>query len=184
MKLENSKIDLLIARHAEAESRLINADNLNLKIAQRLNQAETTSTYSPKLRMVLGIAAGIAAVAACLLGAVLLTIDRDEHLELTGNSTAKVILIESKAVADVRLLKPNAAASARVAIMSGNKNKTVVAALAQTSEHARCEVEIHDVAEELENAGGKATWIIISKPVDTLADNQISRDEIDILNML
>ncbi len=184
MKLENSKIDLLIARHAEAESRLINADNLNLKIAQRLNQAETTSTHSPKLRMVLGIAAGITAVAACLLGAVLLTIDRDEHIELTGGSTAKVVLIESKAVADVRLLKPHAATVAQVTIMSGNKNKTVITPLTQTREHARCEVEIHDVADELENAGGKATWIIISKPVNTLADNQISRDEIDILNML
>ncbi len=184
MKLENSQIDLLIARHAEAESRLINADNLNLKIAQRLNQAEATSTYSPKLRMVFRIAAGITAVAACLLGAVLLTIDRNEHIELTGNSTAKVILIEHKASADVRLLKPNAAVSARVTILSGSKNKTVVASLTQTHEHARCEVEIHDVAEELENAGGKATWIIISAPVNTLADNQISRDEIDILHML
>ncbi len=184
MKLENSQIDLLIARHAEAESRLINAANLNLKIAQRLNHAETTSTYSPKLRMVFRIAAGITAIAACLLGAVLLTIDRDEHIELTGNSTAKVILIESKAVADVSILKPNAASAARVTIMSGSKNKTVVAPLTQTPEHARCEVEIHDVAEELENTGGKATWIIISKPVNTLADNQVSRDEIDILHML
>ena len=182
MKLENSQIDLLIARHGEAESRLINADNLNLKIAQRLNQAETTSTYSPKLRMVFRIAAGITAIAACLLGAVLLTIDRNEHIELTGNSTAKVILIEHKAAAVVSLLKPNAA-TARVTIMSGSKNKTVIAPLAQTLEHARCEVEIHDVAEELENAGGKATWIIISKLVNTLANNQISRDEIDILNM-
>lgn len=184
MKLEDSKIDLLIARHAEAESRLINADNLNLKIAQRLNQAETTSTYSSKLRMVFGIAAGITAIAACLLGAVLLTIDRDEHLELTGNSTAKVILIERKAVADVSILQPNTAGIAQVTIMSGNKSKTVIAPLTQTREHARCEVEIHDLTEELENAGGKATWIIISKPVNTLADNQISRDEIDILNML
>ena len=184
MKLENSKIDLLIARHTEEESRLINAENLNRMIAQRLNQAETTSTYSLKLRMVLGIVAGITAVAACLLGAVLLTIDRNEHLELTGNSTAKVILIESNAVANVRILKPDTAAAAQVTIMSGNKSKTVIAPLSQTRGHARCEVEIHDLTEEIESAGGKATWIIISKPVNTLADSEISRDDIDILNML
>jgi hypothetical protein len=184
MNLENSKIDLLIARHAEKESRLINAENLNRMIAQRLNQAGTTSTYSLKLRMVLGIVAGITAVAACFLGAVLLTIDRNEHLELTGNSTAKVIIIESNAVADVRISKPDTAAAAQITILSGNKSKTVIAPFAQNRGHARCEVEIHDLTEEIENAGGKAAWIIISKPVDILADSEISRDDIDILNML
>lgn len=183
MNLENSKVDLLIARHTEEESRLINADDLNLKIAQRLNQAETASTYSLKLRMILGIAAGITAVAACLLGAVLLTIDRNEHLELTGNSTAKVIIFESNAVANVRILKPDTAA-AQVTIMSGNKSKTVIAPFAQNRGHARCEVEIHDLTGEMENTGGKATWIMISKPVDIMADSETSRDDIDIINML
>ena len=93
-------------------------------------------------------------------------------------------IIESNAVADVRIFKPDTAAATQVTIMSGNKSKIVIAPFAQNRGHARCEVEIHDLTGEMENTGGKAAWIIISKPVDILADSEISRDDIDIINML
>lgn len=183
VKMEHGEIDALLERHAEAEFGRIDCDRLHTTIVRRLDSAGVVCGRGGKRKLLFSIAGGIMAAAAVLLLVVLLPFGGKDRLELKGDQTAAVVIEESKGSAEVEISGANSAA-ATVLILSPTRGKATVDTSMRKGKYARCEVEIHDLNGHAMSDESKATWIIIRMPADTMANNGINRDEIDILNML
>ena len=172
MKDKNEQIDLLLDHNTTEQLETVDWDRLNAAISGRLDQARQRKTSGIGWPTVFKIAAGLVAVAAIVLVAVLVRTDIPTAVRFENGGSAVVEFVESKGSASIQI-QPIAAKS-QVSIDIGGSRREV----------AKCDIEIIDVKEELQKNGRRPAWIIIRMPEPALADNGTSRDEMDLMCLL
>jgi hypothetical protein len=169
MKEDRERIDRLLEKNAAEQLADVDWEQLNTAISGRLDQVGRVGVSTIRFPFVLKAAAGFAALAAVILIAVAVMTDEPSDLQLPKGSSAIVKLLEPAGSASV-VIEPRAA------------ERTVCVEIGRTGqEMAKCDVKIIDVNGDMEKNGGRAAWIIISKPEPVYADNGASRDLTDLL---
>lgn len=171
MKNENEKVDLLLEKNAIEQLANVDWDQLSATISTRLDKAGEAKPVAIKYPAVLKVAASLAAAAAVIVIAVALIMDKPSGLQLPEGRSAIV-----------KVLKP--AGSASVVIEQTAAGQRVFVEIGRAGQElAKCEVEIIDVNGDIDKGGGRAAWIIISRPEPIYADNGVSRDMTDIISL-
>jgi hypothetical protein len=171
MKDQNEKVDLLLEKNAAEQLGGIDWEQLNTAISSRLDQVGQVKAPSIKYPILLKAAAGLAAAAAVILIALPVVIDRPSGLQLPNGRSAIV-----------KVLEP--AGSASVVIERIAAKQSVFIEIGQAGQKlAKCDVEIIDLNGDAPENGGRAAWIIISRPEPIYADNGTSRDMTDIISL-
>lgn len=169
MKDRKEKIDLLFGKNAAEQLSGVDWDGLNAAISRRLDEAEARKSSTRKHRSVFKIAAGIAAAAAVVFIAVMISTEKPTDLQLEEGSRAVVKFIESKGTALVEI--KGAGSKSQVTVDIGSSQLKV----------ARCDIKIMDLNGDLKERDSQTAWIIISRPERVLADNGINRDVMSMI---
>ena len=169
MKSEKEKIDLLFGKKAAEQLSGVDWDALNTAISRRLDEVEGRKTSALKYRRVFKIAAGVAAAAAVVFIAVMVSTEKPTDLQLEKDRRAMVKFVESKGTALVEIHGVSANSQVWVDVGGGERKA------------ARCDIEIIDLNGGLKKEREQAAWIIISRPKRVLADNGINRDVISMI---
>jgi hypothetical protein len=170
MKEDRERIDRLLEKNAAEQLADVDWERLNTAISGRLGQVGRLGVSTIRFPVVLKAAAGLAAAAVILIAVAVIT-DGPSDLQLPKGSSAIVKVLEPAGSASVVIEQAAGKHSAFVEI--GRTGK----------EMAKCDVKIIDVNGDAEERGGRAAWIMISRPEPVYADNGVSKDMTDIISL-
>ncbi len=182
MKNEKEKIDVLLDQNAAEQLAGVDWDRLSSAISRRLDQVD--GTFGRRYRGIFKVAAGLAAAAAIVFIVVMVKTN-EGGIELADGEKAAVKFIETKGTAEIVMKSSASRSLARVSIMPAMKRGVAIVKMEPAAKSiARCNVEILEPDEVLRDRDAEGSWIIISRPRPVVADNGISKDEIDLICML
>ncbi len=164
MKEKAEKIDIVLEQNAEEQLAQVDWEKLNAAISSRLEQAQSRKASATNYPRIAKIAAAILATAAVVFIAVILRIDKPADLQLEEGRRAVVKFIESRGKALVEIKQWSS--RGRAVVQIGRSDALV----------AKTNVEMLDANGGLKDGSGRATWIIISRPVPVYADNGVNND--------
>ena len=171
MKHDKENIDLLLEQNASEQLAKVDWQALNAAISSRLDQTSRTKTFASRIPTAFKIAAGLAAAAAIILVAVIITVDTSDDLRLENGQRAVVRFVETAGTASVEI--GHTPIKSEVFVHLGPAPTT----------SAKCEVQIIDAEDERQKNGTRAAWIIISRPTPVFADNGAAKDMKDLISM-
>ena len=182
MKNEKEKIDVLLDQNAAEQLAGVDWNGLNSAISRRLDQVD--GTLGRRYRGIFKVAAGLVAAAAIVLIVVMVRINRG-GIELADGEKAAVKFVETKGTSRIVMESSASRSLARVSIMPAVKRGVAMVKIEPSAKSvALCNVKIIERNEVLRNRDSEGSWIIISRPQPVVADNGISKDEIDLICML
>ena len=171
MKNTKEKTDLLLEQNTAEQLKLIDWNELNAAISNRLDKAE--SAKSPrKYKVAFRLTAGFIAAAAVLLAVIMLKVDRPENVNIPTGRFAAVEFVKNKSTVTVEIKQ------------TVHKTLVSVDITPNKARMAKCEVEIIDYNGYSRQQGSRAVWMIITRPQPKPAATGLSRDEIDWICML
>lgn len=182
MKNEKEKIDVLLDKNAVEQLVDVDWDGLSSAISKRLDQVD--GTFGRRYRGIFKVAAGLVAAAAIVLIVVMVRTNRG-GIELADGEKAAVKFVKAKGTAEIVMKSSANRSLARVSITpTANQGVAIIKMEPAAKRFALCDVEIIEPDEVLRDREPEGSWIIISRPQPAVADNGISKDEIDLICML
>ncbi len=182
MKNEKEKIDVLLDQNAAEQLAGVDWDGLSSAISRRLDQVD--GTFGRRYRGIFKVAAGLVAAAAIVLIVVMVRTN-EGGIELADGEKAAVKFIETKGTAGIVMKSSASRSLARVNIVHSVKRGSAIVKMERVAKSvALCDVEILEPDEVLRDRDSEGSWIIISRPQPAVADNGISKDEMDLICML
>jgi len=182
MKNEREKIDVLLEQNAAEQLADVDWDGLSSAISRRLDQAD--GTFGRRYRGIFKVAAGLVAAAAIVLIVVMVKTNR-RSIELAEGEKASVKFVETKGTSGIVMKSSASRSLARVSVTPAVKRGVAIVKMEPAAKRiARCDVEILERNEVLRDRDSEGSWIIISRPQPVVADNGMTRDEIDLICML
>ena len=182
MKNEKEKIDVLLDQNAAEQFAGVDWDRLSSAISRRLDQVD--GTLGRRYRGIFKVAAGLVAAAAIVLIVVMVRTDRG-GIELADGQNAAVKFVKTKGAAKIVMKSSANRSLTRVSIMPAMKRGVATVKMEPAAKSvALCNVKIIEPDEVLRDREPEGSWIIISRPQPAVADNGISKDEMDLICML
>jgi hypothetical protein len=173
MKGEKERIDQLLDENAAEQLARVDWDRLRDQISARLDQTRRIEIIPHRYSVVYKIAgAALAAAAVVVFALIVFEGDKPSDMQVPEGRSAVVEFVDKQGAASILL--SDATGKSSVLIHTGHAD----------GKAARCEVQILNRYGDLEKESSRATWIIISRPQQTIADNGRSKDETDVLCML
>ncbi|MHC4149005.1 MAG: hypothetical protein ACYSR5_05905 [Planctomycetota bacterium] len=167
MEEKKEELDLLFERNAAEQLSGVDWGRLSAGISARVDEAARGRVSVIGLRRPFEIAAGLAAAAAVFV-AVMFAAYRPADVRSVKEGSAMVRFTRSKGAASVQIGRTKGESPAMVDF-KGER------------EVARCEVEIVDRNGDLKRDEVRPAWVIISVSEPVLADNGVSRYDMDLI---
>ncbi len=175
MKGEKERIERLLDRNATEQLAKINWDRLTDEISARLDQARRIEVVRSSWPAFFKIAAGIAAAALIVIAIVTLRMHGSSDVQAPEGRPDRTTVVE--------FVDRQGGASVQISETAG-KSSVVVHAGRDDRKVATCVVDIIDRNGDSARNESRAAWIIVSRSQRTLAENEQSKDETDVLCML
>lgn len=167
MKQNIEKVDILIEKNALEQLSRINWEQLNAAISDRLDRVRQVAPISINFPTLLKVAATIAAAAIVLI-TVTLNIEKLTNIRRDNRGMVEVKFVESKGSASVEIQTASAGSQVAVDI----ETKRIL---------AKCDIEILDKKDGIEESTNQAAWIIISEPKRVYVENGTNQDMMDMI---
>jgi len=182
MKNEREKTDILLDQNAAEQLADVDWGRLCSAISRRLDQVD--GTFGRRYRVILKAAAGLAAAAAIVFIMVMVRTNRG-GIELAEGEKAAVKFVETRGTAEIVMNSSAGRSQVTVGITPAVKRGVAIVNIEPAAKRvAFCDVEIIDGGTYLKEQDSETSWIIISRPQPVVADNGISKDELDLICML
>ena len=173
MKSEEERIDSLLDGNAAKELSRVDWDETNRAISSRLDGLSRQGAAGWKYRPVIKIAAGLVMAAGIAFFAYTAGTPGERDLPIARSQKEVEIVIAPR--------KP----IVRVDFTSGRRaGRAVVDISSPARGIGKCEVRIIDLNGGSKEKNTRPSWIIISRPEPAMADNGVSRDDLDLIRML
>ena len=167
MKKNKEKVDILIEKNTVEQLSRVNWERLNASISSRLDRARRDAPFSINFSTLPKMTATIAAAVIVLI-TVTLNIEKLTDVGRDNGGTVEVKFVESEGSASVEI--QTAATGSRVTVDIGTKRML-----------AKCDIEIFDKNDDIEESTNRAAWIIIGEPKRVYAENGANQDMMDIM---